>query len=635
MGLQELNDSLHKREGATARGQHPDAFDPTASAWKPQADTTSFQEKSWQSDQRTWIERHRKPVRIVSIVVGAMLLVALIVVAFVKIREAAFTDEKVKLSIDGPTEVGGSQSNRFTIVYTNTNRSDLSNAEMTVYYPDSFRPEGGPNILVKDAYSQVHIGTIDGHSEGKIDFPGKFFGSKGSVVYLRAVLHYKPDSVGSEFQSETQLAVTVKSSSLVLEIQSPLEAASGDKAEYHIDYTNTSDVPQNNLRLKVEYPDGFRFSEANPKTSEGDAVWYLGNVAPGQKGTIIIVGTLDGTRNEQKTVRAKIGTFQGNGDFLAYNETEGSTRMIASPLSIVQAVNGQAQLSASPGQLLNYVIRYRNDGEIGLRDVIVSLEIQGAALDFSRMRLQKGAYDSAHNMIRWKASDFPGLAYLGPGQGGSVDVSIPVLGSIPMATVSDKNFTIISTAKIDSPDVPTPVGSNKIIGSNRMSIKVNSSPSVQMKGLYQDALLPNSGPIPPKVGAETSYTLHWTLYNTTNDLDKVQVSAFLPTNVKWLGKTLPNSESVDFNPRTNQITWNVGSVTSGTGAFVPPRELSFQVAITPEAAQVGQTVTLIKEGTLTAHDLFTDADLSVGTAAKTTFLPEDTSLSASSFQVAP
>jgi hypothetical protein len=633
MGLQDLNEELYKREGMAEREKREDAFDPLRAS-QDQASSIEFQERQgWTQEKIGFFSKSQKAIRIGAIAVGVIALIATLTVMVVKIRQAAFTDDRVTVKIEGPSEVGGSQLNRFVISYSNTNRADLENAEMLVYYPETFRPEGGENMVMKGAFTQVHIGTVAGHSQGKIEFPGKFYGSKGSVVYLRAVLRYKPSSASTEFQTENQLGITVQSSSLAIDVQAPLEVASDGKVEYRVDYINTSDIPLTNIRMKATYPSGFRFEGADPKTSEGEAIWYLGNLAPGQKGAIQITGSLEGVRDEAKVLKIQFGTFRGDGEFLAYSEAEKITKIIASPLRVIQSVNGLAQADVNPGDVLYYTIRYRNEGQIGLRDVILTVEIQGAPLDFARLRLLNGAYDSSRGIIRWKASDIAQLAYLAPGQGGEISFSVPVLSAIPMKSEADKNFRVVSVAKIDSPDVPTPAGANKIIGSNTLQVWVNSAPMVQAKGFYQDGRLPNTGPVPPKVGVETSYTLHWIVTNTTNDVDQVQVTASLPTGVKWLGKTDPTSENLVFNERTNQVTWNIGSLSAGVGNFRPAREVAFQVSITPESALVGREMTLLNETVLTAHDLFTKENLRATSSPKTTSLLEDDSLPAGAFQV--
>jgi hypothetical protein len=634
MGLRDLNDDLYRPNDAAVRERRPDAFDPSAVPDNGAARSLFGETQAWNIRKEGFFRRNRRAVTVGGVVLGTVLFVAVAIVATVKVRESAFSDEKVVVRVEGPSEVAGSQSSRFYVSYANNNRADLENAELLVYYPDTFRPDAGPHVTVGPAFSRIPIGTVAGRSQGKIEFPGKFYGAKGSLAYLKAVLRYRPEDIGSEFQAEKQLGITIQSSSLTLDVEAPLEVASGGKVEYRVDYANATDATMTNIRLKAEYPEGFRFESADPKVSEGDGVWYIGNLAPGQKGTVRISGTVDGARNEAKTALFRLGTFQGDGGFLAYSEQQRTTKVIASPLRIFQAVNGRNQFNASPGETLYYSVRYRNDGEIGLRDVIVKVEIRSAALDFSRLRsINGGAYDSARREVMWKASDIPQLAYLAPGQEGEVQFSVPVVPNLPSGSDSDKNFTVVSTARIDSPDIPTPIGANKTVGSNTLTVKVNSMPGLQAKGFYADARIPNEGPLPPKVGVQTGYTLHWILSNTTNDLDQVQVTASLPTGVKWLGRTDPSSESISFNPRTNQIVWNVGSVSGGTGVRQPAREVAFQVGVVPEASHAGKEMTLLNESSVSAHDLFTGETLRAGIDPKTTILPEDPSIPGTGYQV--
>ena len=367
-----------------------------------------------------------------------------------------------------------------------------------------------------------------------------------------------------------------------------------------------SDVSFANLRVKAEYPDGFHAQDANPKASEGDNVWYIGNLAPGQTGSVHITGVMSGVKNEAKVLKAHIGILQGDGNLMSYSDSDRLTKIVTSPLSVQQTVNGLTQVNVFPGGTLHYEIQYRNDGEIGLRDAIITLELQGSTLDFSKIDLNGGAFDDARKTITWKASDVRDLANLAPGKGGTVSVSIPVIGSIPMQTEADKNFVITSVARIDSPDIATPTGANKIIGSNTLRVKVGSGANAQVTNAYQDTTLPNTGANPPQVGKETTYTLRWSVSTGTNDMDKAVMSAYLPTGVRFTGQISPASENVTYNDRTNQITWNIGAVPSGTGSLKPIKEVMFQVGITPQTNQVGQSAQLLSETDFSVHNLFTD-----------------------------
>jgi hypothetical protein len=127
------------------------------------------------------------------------------------------------------------------------------------------------------------------------------------------------------------------------------------------------------------------------------------------------------------------------------------------------------------------------------------------------------------------------------------------------------------------------------------------------------------------VGQETSYTLHWSVTNVSNDLDGAQVSSFLPSGVRWTGKVYPEFEkgNISYNERTNEIVWNMGRLRNAVGVLSAPREVSFQVSIVPAVNQVGTKAPLIKNSILTAKDLFTNTDVRAEAKGRGTDLFED------------
>lgn len=612
MGLQDLNEELYKRDGAHQQAPRVSPFDSQVSSVSDNGSRELFRQSSeWKSDQEPFLVRHRENLRRGLIASGAVVFIILAYFTFVKVRESAFDDDRVTVKVDGPNQVSGSESSLFVFTYANTNRADLTDADLTLSYPENFRPDAMENMSINGSSSQVHIGAIAGHSQGRIELRGKFYGSKGSLAYIKGVLKYKPESAGSFFQSESQIGITIQSPSIRLFVDAPLEVSSGGIVEYRVDYTNMSDVAFENLRLKAEYPTGFRLQEADPKTSEGDAVWYVGNLAPGQAGSVRIIGTMDGAKSEIKALKTHIGMLQGDGELLSYSDNERLTKIVASPLVVQQTVNGLEQLNVSPGSTLRYAVKYKNDGEIGLRNVIITLEVQGSLLDFSNLDLEGGAFDDARKTITWKASDVRDLANLAPGQEGTVTVSIPVSENVSAKTEDDRNPIITSIARIDSPDIATPTGANKIIGSNTLRVKVNSKISIQTAASYQDATIPNVGIDPPQVGKETTYTIRWTVSSGTNDVENATVTSYLPTGVRFTGKISPSSENITYDSRSNQVVWNIGTMRGGTGSLSPAREAMFQVGITPSVNQAGQSTDLSAEALLAAHDTFTGEDMEV------------------------
>jgi len=628
MGIHDLDEELHQRDGE-AREAHPESkFTPNRASLGVE---TQLSERSERRTVRTnFFREHAKAIRWGMFAVGGVAFFMLFVGTFVRIQQSLFSESRVTVAISGPENVNSSDLTTFVITYGNANRSGLSGAELVVSYPPSFTPEGNEGVFRNDVSSSVvSIGNISAFGTGSFNFSGKFHGSKNSVAYIRAELRYKPNNLQSQFSATGQKSVNIRTASLAIEIEAPLTVPPSGETNYLVNYENTSDAPLSNVRLKATYPLGFSFGSADPKPSEEETVWYIGNIASQEKGKIRITGSLDGVPNEAKVLKIELGTFQGDNTFLSYSDAERTTRVVAPPFDIRQYVNGAAPKAVSPGDVLRYAVSYRNDSAIALREAIVTVELVGSALDFSRLRSDGGAYDSARSVITWKASDIPALANLAPHASGTVSFNVPVQSDFVPENSTSTNFQIKTTARIESPDVPNPAGANKIVSTNTMWVKVNSRLLVESQGAYKDGNIPNTGPIPPVVGQETTYTLHWLLSNTTNDVTGVEVSADLPTGALWMGKTFPSSETVSYNERTNRIVWNVGSLGVGVGTLSPKREVFFQVSIRPEMNEIDQNAPLLGITSAQATDVFTNEAIQSQAREKTTSLPEDTSLSPS------
>jgi hypothetical protein len=137
------------------------------------------------------------------------------------------------------------------------------------------------------------------------------------------------------------------------------------------------------------------------------------------------------------------------------------------------------------------------------------------------------------------------------------------------------------------------------------TVKITSDVRFVAKPYFYSGPFLNTGPLPPKVEKETSYTVVWSIVNTSNDLSGVEVRGVLPPYVKWAGAISPNSENVVFDKNTHQVIWRPGSIPAGTGVSSQARELYFQIVLTPSLSQIGRAPSLLTGSTFTGTDVFT------------------------------
>lgn len=625
MGLQDLNENLYDRDFNKKKID-------TRYGAEADVKANDFQSQAWGEKAapsiRTIDESLHKKRKNILIALGIMGAVVLVAGAFL-VRSMLFSDTKISLAIEGPKNVASAESVTFSLRYANDNWVAIHDAEIILSYPGNFRPDAETGWNVAGTRVIIPIGDISSRSTARVNVTGKFFGSKGDLLYLDATLRYSPSQMSEIFSHDTRYGVEISTSPIGLEMSAPKMAATGDTVEYLIDYENQSDESFSNVRIKAEYSDSFRFVSSDPAPSEGNVVWYIGNLTGKMRGKIRVTGILSGERDEVKPVKFSIGYVQGNGDFLSYNTANQLTKIAASPLSVVQSVNGSRDVTTALGSLLTYRIAYKNEGNIGFRDAIVTFDFDASILDFSRIQKQNGYFDAENKRLIWRASDIEALAVLDPGESGEIVFSVPVVTEVSNAQGS--HFGIRTVAKVDSPDVPTPAGSNKIIASNTLSVRLNSAIDFAVKGRYYDASVENSGPIPPKVGMQTTYALALQLSSSFNDLSDARVVVSLPSGVRFTGKISPDSETVTFNSRTNELVWEIGNFSAGSQAM--NREVSVQVSVIPEPSDIDKEVRLMNRAVFSAKDAFTKEEIRKEQGEKTTALPEDTKMTSAGYQV--
>ncbi|MFA5961123.1 MAG: hypothetical protein WC848_00350 [Parcubacteria group bacterium] len=626
MSLGEIKNELYKKEIDKEVLEHEKSEFNTKIVAFSSPEKAELPKDDWVEKSEPLEKENKQIVKKGAYILAGLLLVIVLVVGFLKIKQAFFSTDQVIISLDGSTEIKSGNLISYTVKYKNDNRADLKNVTLRLTYPEDFKPEVNNQFKSEGTTSSVAgLPDIKGGDEGSMTFSGRAYSPKGNLIKLKADLVYAPSTISTTFIASAQLVVSVISAPITLEVMAPQNISSDDEVNYLVNYKNEGTESFKNVKVRIDYPERFTFSSSDPRVSEGNNIWYLGDLPGGQSGKVVIVGKLGGERDEVKKAIIKIGA-DNNGQFVSYNETDVQTKIVSSPLVITQTVNGLSDIVANPGDHLQFEINYKNEGATGLRDVVVTEHLDSPVLDYTTLDLSGGAYDSGSKIITWKAADYSQLKNLTSGQGGVIKFSIRVKDIIPVSNSNDKNFVISSLTKIDSPDIPTPISMNKIISGNKMDIKLNSKLILMVNGFYNDANIPNSGPIPPKVGEETTYTMHFRVLNVSNDVSSAKVETVLPTSVTMTKEFFPQTAPLVYNERTNSIIWTIGNLAAGTGIISDAKEVAFQVKIKPSPDQAGDEAPLLKESIFSANDLFTEENISAKVEGKSTHLLEDAAL---------
>jgi hypothetical protein len=515
-----------------------------------------------------------------------------------------YSKEILKLEISGPNEAELAEEVEYFVKYKNNGNVRLEEAKLFFEYPKyALAPEN--KLMIEKSLDDIYPGE-----ERNLSFKTRLIGKEGEMKSVRATLRYRPKNLSAFYESETTFTTLLKDVPLTFEFDLPSKIESGKEIRLRLNYFSNVNYPLSDLGIKLNYPSDFEFLESTPKTLE-KTEWDVGLLNLAEGGRIEVLGKMGGNVGQVKIFQADLGQWQ-NGEFVVLKTANKGVEIIKPLLYIIQEINGNPKYLANPGDLLHYEITFKNIGERILENMFLIVKLEGD-LDFDTLKNDIGNFNKEENKIIFDYTMVPELKKLLPMAEGKIEFWIKVKDEF-----ENKSPEIKNTVSLD--------GFEEIF-----SNKVNSKIEISQKGYFQDEIFGNSGPIPPRVGETTTYTIMWLVKNWNNDLKNVKVKALLPPEVKLTGKIFPETEASKFafDPESREIVWEIGDLAAGKGISEPGPNIAFQIALTPTIDQRGKAATLIGEAKVSAEDLWTEATLERISSPVDTTLPDDPTITES------
>lgn len=532
------------------------------------------------------------------------------------------SSKNVDINVVGPATASAGEVLALSVTIENKNNTDLELANFSAQFPQGSRdPKDTSKTLT---YERESLGVIKAGDEEVKNVSVVLLGSKGEEKELKFSVEYKVKGSNATFYKEKFYKVTIGNTPVSIQIESPRMVTAGETFETTVSVTLNSTEILKNALLKAEYPYGYSVAEATPAAALENNVWALGDLSPGVVKKIKIKGKLSGENQEERTFRFYLGVGENAAvtpNFKTVILSDQDTVLIERPaVGLNISFNGENSLAytAPAGKEVQVAIRFQNNMTEKLLAPRLEARLTGSTLNKSSVSVQgSGSYNSATNRVSWNLTNNQGQAELAPGESGQVIFSF---ASLPEAVSSGSNQEIGLQFVVTG----TPVDSLQAISlTDTRSIKLAAQVSLASKTLHSTGSFINSGPIPPKVGEATTYTIVWSAGNTQGDVMDSRISGRLGTNVKWVAAKSFSSEDVSYDEKTNTVIWNMGTLAADTGFSKPGRELSFQVTLTPSAAQAGLTPTLVTGIVFSGRDTSSGKTITVTNSPLTTKMPSD------------
>ena len=548
-------------------------------------------------------------------------IAALIVAGFMFLGGSNFVSTKnVEVNILGPSIANAGEALELGISIENNNNADFDLANLSIQYPAGSRNASDTTQAL--TFSREELGPIDAGDEATRNIRVVLLGGIGEVKEFKFSIEYKVKGSNATFYKDKVFEVIIGDAPISVSVESPRSITSGEEFETKVSVTLNAPEVLKDVVLKAEYPYGYSPASSQPVAISDNNTWSLGDLSPGDKKTITIRGRLIGENEEERTFRFYVGVSDSRSSGINLRIALSSmlnTVAISRPaIALTTSFNGDdSDIYLAPaGRSIGTVIRFKNNLSDKLVNPRLEVRLSGAALDKSSINSSEGFYDSLNSKVVWDISNSSGARELLPGESGQVSFNFASLSKEALTnTNSDIKLTLALTG--------SPVGESSISVSETKTVRIASQLNLSSKVLYSSGPFTNSGPIPPKAEKETTYTVIFNVGNTQGDITPATLTARLGPGVKWIGSREESSEDISYNEASNTITWDLGTLSSGSGFSSGSREAAFQVALTPSTSQVGTVPNLVSSITFIGTDGETGAEVRASNSSLTTTLTSD------------
>jgi len=539
-------------------------------------------------------------------------IVVILVVVFGYLIWSILSSKGVSFEIVGPEEVKAGNVYEYHLIYANNSRIVLQEAEIELKVPPGVVVSGQPSKRIINFF----LGEVVPKSQRTKTVKLLIAGTPNSVAEVQATFRYRPKTLSSVFEVQKKKTIVIGGSAFSLNLRFPDQVFLGQSFPLEIDWVNQSENYFNNVEVRIDWPEGYTFQEAEPTVASGNNVWNLGYLVPHSSGVIGIRGFASGNEGETKKVVARLGINE-NGVFLPLAQTEAFFTLTKNPLLVQLTINNQSDTVASLGQLLKFDLNVINKYPSSLRNLVVKVVFSDkGVIDWTTLQAPQALFSSRLKTLIWDGSKVDALYVLTPNAKTHLSFSVKLKKHWPLISQAQENTLIEVQTEVKSSNVPEGASITEIPKAITVNtIKLQSHCQVDIASYFRDAPsgIANQGHLPLRVGEPTDFTIHWKIYNTYNELKNVQIKTTLPAGVEFTSQIAGNygDNLPTFDENTREFVWNIPTVAAGSGILTAAPELIFQIRVTPSLSQLHKSVQLIGETSFSAVDSWTHQEINL------------------------
>lgn len=542
----------------------------------------------------------------------------------------------LELSIVAPEKIKAGEQFYYTIHYQNKSKLVLKNLRLELKYPDSFifTEASGSSLqeIKNNSKNILLLADLAPGQEEELKIRGRVIDKQDSAVLLTAGLSYHPADISSEFKKEVVVSSSISSLGFDVDFEYANAILAGEDNGIDVYFKNVKENFLDDFEVSFMFPENIVLvnnKETTTSTSTSpneellnvqkyaNLLWKVKGVTAGDKTfKLPIYYQVNKKVDDNQEIIIRFNKKDENGLSYTFLEKSIKLNVMNSNLNLTLILNGSKNDGvANFGDTLNYSLTYANKSDSQINDIAIMAILKSEFLDWNTFKSNQKGIVSEQSII-WNKEQLPSLASLAPGAEGVLDFSI----NLRPFTESDlgKTLSVSSLAQFNINNRPSNNNDSK---SNTIITKINSDLNLVDKILYfDDNNVPvGSGPLPPKVGEQTNLRVYWTLKNNLHDLSDVKVSMQLPSYVEFNSKNSVTSGSINFDPVTRLVTWDIPSLP----VAIYRADAEFNISIRPVESDRDRILVLSPGVIVSATDQETKSFIQKQGSPKTTKLEDD------------
>ena len=535
----------------------------------------------------------------------AFFVVAAGIATFLFLRGTrAISSDHIVISVAPATAtIASGDSVSFTVSVRNDNPLAITNTDLFVDFPEGTLQTGTTSVPLPP-YTDT-LGDMPSGATQSRTVSGVFFGGQNQVIAIPIRFQYRTAGSNALFTATSTYQLTISTSPVSVQVNAVSESASGQPLTVSVSVHSNAAVPIQGIAVRATYPNfGFTFQSANPAPTLG-SFFTIGSLAPGETKTVSITGVLTGQEGSAGTFNFDVGTAKDDGTaLLASTYTSSSATVAISHPFIGTTLSLDNQdsdtVTATPGTPINATLTWVNNLTQPIGDAAAMVTLSGTAFDPKSVTVQGGFFRSSDNTILFSKENNPGLAELAPGDTGAGTFTFSAKSAAALAGIQNPAITAtvsVSGVRAGQGNVPQSITSSLV-----RTIKIGTGVTLSTKILHATGPVPNTGPVPPVPGTETTYTVELAAQNTLNSVGAAKATLVLPSYVRFVSavSSIAGPAPITYDDASRTVTWDVGDIAPGATPTA-----AFKIAFLPSTSQAGGSPVLLQEETFTGADRFT------------------------------